>query len=223
MKRCVIVFTSMLTAFALGAQAQVSQTASVLDGSGRRISGGVFTGITAGGQPGGIAVSSAGGIVNYAGFLNTFSLQPALDSDQDGLEDEVDADNDNDTLDDGTELGGGAFDPITPTNPNVADSDGDGTADGEESVAGTDPTDPGAYLRILDIERAGPDVFVFWLGRGGMSYLLHGVDAAVLLPGPVVGTNTMFGGVAPWFVITNVHIEAVGPESDEYYAVEPAP
>lgn len=223
MKHSIIAVTAVFLACGTNAGAQLEQTASVLDGVGRRTTGGTFTSVTAGAQPGGITVSSGGGRVNYAGFLNTFSLKPWLDTDQDGLENELDPDNDNDTLSDGAEIVGNAFNPVTPTDLNDADSDHDGIGDGEEAAAGTDPTDPGAYLRIVAIERAGSNLSVSWFARSGKSYLLHGADAVALLPGPVIATNTQFGGVAPWFAITNTQFEAVGPATDRAYTIESAP
>lgn len=74
--------------------AQFTNRSSVLDGSGTIASGGVFTNLSAAGQPGGIAVSSGGSFVNQAGFLNTFFLKPGLDTDRDGIADEADLDND---------------------------------------------------------------------------------------------------------------------------------
>ena len=62
------------------------QTSSVLSGAGGQAAGGSFKLVSATGQPGGIEVSSGGNLVNYAGFLGTFNLQPNLDIDDDGLD-----------------------------------------------------------------------------------------------------------------------------------------
>lgn len=72
-------------------------------------------------------------------------VDPAADSDGDGLSDgaEVaagtdpfDSDSDNDGLEDGDEVNVHATDPLDP------DSDGDGYSDAAEVSAGTDPNDP---------------------------------------------------------------------------------
>lgn len=215
----VCVLGMMLSAFS--SDAQITQTSSVLDGSGTRSSGGSFTNISAAGQPGGIAVSSGGSFINQAGFLNTFSLRPNLDTDGDGLADELDQDNDNDQLADTTEIGGGAFSPVTPTGVNTADSDGDGMADGAEAVAGTDPSNIDALLEIVRINQAaGQDVG--WIARGGKTYVL--LARTNLLSGTYtpIATNIAVGGVAPWFVTTNAIVDASNIGA-EFYAVEVRP
>lgn len=205
----------------LSVVAQVSQTSSVLDGSGTRSSGGSFTNISAAGQPGGIAVSSGGSYVNQAGFLNTFSLRPNLDTDGDGLADELDQDNDGDGLADATEIGGSGFSPTTPTGVNTADTDGDGIPDGAESVAGTDPTNIDALLEMIRINQAGGQD-VAWVARGGKTYVL--LARTNLLAGTYtpIATNTAVGGVAPWFVTTNAIVDASNIDA-EFYAVEVLP
>ncbi len=201
--------------------AQVAHKSSVLNGSGTRSSSGSFTNISAAGQPGGIAVSSGGSYVNHAGFLNTFSLRPGLDTDGDGVADELDLDNDGDQLSDVAEVGGTGFSPVTPTGVNTADTDGDGVPDGAEAVAGTDPTNIDALLEIIRINQAaGQDVG--WIARGGKTYVVHARTNQLAGAYAPIATNTAVGGVAPWFVTTNAIVDASSLGS-EFYAVEVLP
>lgn len=201
--------------------AQFTNRSSVLDGSGGTSSGGSFTNISAAGQPGGIAVSSGGSFVNQAGFLNTFSLRPNLDTDGDGLANELDSDNDGDGLADLAEIEGSGFSPVTPTQVNVADTDGDGVPDGSESVAGTDPSNPNALLEVFRIAQAGGQQ-IQWTARGGKTYRV--LARTNLLAGTFtpIATNTAGGGVAPWFVVTNTAVD-VSSLGAEFYAVEVLP
>jgi hypothetical protein len=68
--------------------------------------------------------------------LDDLSLEPALDTDGDGIPNEIDTDDDGDGLDD-------AVESDTGTDPLDADSDDDGLSDGVEVLAViTDPNDP---------------------------------------------------------------------------------
>jgi len=196
---------------------------SVLDGAGSWSSGGSYSNLSAAAQPGGIAVSSGGGYVNYAGFLNTFLLKPGLDSDTDGLADENDSDNDNDSLTDLAEISGSSFSPPTATDVNNPDADDDDVTDGEESVAGTDPKDGEANLRIVSIDRSGSNPEVQWIARQGKEYRLRGSDGSYSPPQSVVGVST--GGLAngPWFATTNTYVDLTAPPTGRFYAVETAP
>ena len=201
--------------------AQITQKSSVLDGSGILSTGGSYTNISAAGQSGGITVSSGGAYVNQAGFLNTFNLRPDLDTDGDGLANEVDQDNDNDQLADAVEIGGTGFDPLTPTSLNTADTDGDGVQDGAEAMAGTDPTNIDALLEIIRINQASGQQ-VSWIARGGKTYVLHArtnLLAGSFMP---IATNIATGGTAPWFVTTNSLVDA-STMSAGFYAVEVMP
>jgi len=203
------------------AHAQYTNKSSVLDGSGARSSGGNFTNISASGQPGGVVVSSGGTFVNQAGFLNTFMLKPDLDTDGDGLADELDQDNDNDGLADAREISGSGFNPTTPTQVNATDTDGDGASDGAEAAAGTDPTNIDALLNIIRIAQAGGQE-VGWIARGGKTYILHARTNLLAGNFDPIATNTAVGGVAPWFITTNAIVDASNNLA-EFYAVEVLP
>lgn len=204
------------------AHAQISQTSSVLDGMGTRSTGGSYTHIGAGGQPGGIATSQGGSFYNQAGFLNTFFLKPHLDTDGNGIPDEADWDNDGDLLADLDEILGNQFDPTTPTNPNLWDTDGNGVSDYDEMIAGTDPTNPDATFEVIRIASVGGGQDVGWVARGGKTYVVHA--RTNLLTGALtpIATNTAVGGIAPWYVVTNAVVDATSVQS-EIYAVEVRP
>lgn len=206
------------------AHAQFTNSSTVLDGSGTVSSGGGYTNISAAGQPGGIAESSGGGYVNQAGFLNTFVLKPGLDTDGDGLANELDQDNDNDQLGDAAEIAGAGFSPTSPTLVNVADTDGDGMADGFESVSGTDPNDLNAHLRFVAISNSASGRDVAWLARGNSerTYVVRTAPAPGLPLSTVIFSNTLAGGAAPWFAITTTLVHA-SASNTQFYAVEVRP
>ena len=221
-----LAFVVLLLAGGATALAQFTNKSSVLDGSGTRSSCGSFTNLSAAGQPGGIAGSEGGGYVNQSGFLNTFLLQPGLDTDRDGLADELDPDNDNDGLTDAMEISGSAFNPATPTLVNVADTDGDGQLDGWEAVAGTDPTDSNSLFEFVAISStpAGRGVAVAWLARGNnqKTYVVRATADARQPYSTVVFSNTVAGGSAPWFAVTSSITNAC-TSNTQFYVVEVQP
>ena len=202
--------------------ADYTNTSSVLDGSGRWSGGGAYANISACAQPGGIAMSSAGNIINYAGFLGSFSLRPGLDTDGDGLANELDPDNDNDELADGDEVTGVTFDPITATDPDNPDSDDDGMSDGEEAVTGTDPTDETMYLHITDI-RVDPSpqrAIVTWQARGGRTYDIYGTENLLSdWPPVLLDQVAAAGGSPPWFKTSASYTNLIGPATSRFYRV----
>ena len=202
---------------AFTAYATIEQECSVLDSSGTRATQGALVNITAFGQAGTVSTSEGGSITHYGGFLGCVTLFPNLDTDNDGLADELDGDNDNDGLTDLTEGGGTAFMPNTVTDINNADSDNDGVSDRKEALAMTNPQDPNAFLQVLDIATTGPTT-VEWLARGGKSYNLIAVDDLVALGSAVVISNvTASGGVAPWLETTATADDTNAPTRRFYY------
>ncbi|MBU1909513.1 MAG: thrombospondin type 3 repeat-containing protein, partial [Verrucomicrobia bacterium] len=164
-------------------QAQYRQLSTVHDGSGTMstntvlLSGVDYRHVSAAGQPGGIFTSTNGTLVNYAGFLQAVDIKrPDLDTDGDGVIDELSTDNDGDTLTDQEEVEGSEFDPATVTLVNNPDTDGDSVPDGEESTAGTDPTDEDAFLQITAFRDAGGDKVLWWTARDGKQYSILSAD-----------------------------------------------
>ena len=195
------------------------QTSSVVDGAGGRSSGGSLSLVSAAGQPGGVETSRYGDTVLQAGFLNTFSLQPDLDTDGDGLPDEADPDNDNDGLGDGEELQGSAFIPATVTDLNNADSDGDGASDGDEAGAGTDPTDAAMYFTITSVEGTGDHVTITWQAKAGKRYAVYALDSVDSpRPGTKIGLDVIAtGGTGPWYATHAEKIDTTTLTKRFYY------
>jgi hypothetical protein len=195
----------------------------VLDSGGGKSTGGAFTNISAIGQPGGVNVTAGGPFVNMAGFLNTFWLQATFDVDKDGLPNELDYDNDNDGLPDHLELDGSSFNPPTPTMMNLADTDDDGVPDGWESAAGTDPTASNSVLKMVAINNVPAGRDIAWLARGN-NQKTYVVRAFPALPGgsSVIFSNTVPGGIGPWYAVTNALTHASN-SNVLFYAVEVVP
>jgi hypothetical protein len=182
------------------------QLSSVHDGSGVMSTNTVTLGpvayrhVSAASQPGGIFTSTNGAIVNHAGFLQAVDIKrPGLDTDGDGVIDELSTDNDGDALTDGEEIEGSEFDPATATLVNNPDTDGDNVPDGQEASAGTDPTDEDAFLQITALENRGGDKALWWTARDGKQYRILSADGNHAYPTNVEGTVTAAGGAAPWF------------------------
>ena len=207
-----------LLAFGVQADANTNNLASVLDGAGAWSSSGTLSNLSAVAQPGGVAVSSGGTYCNFAGFINTGGALGSTDTDQDGLIDMFDKDNDNDGIDDTVELAGTGFDPTTVTDVNNPDTDGDGVNDGNESQTGTDPTDIDAFLRFSAIHQNSP-VTLVWPARGGTTYNIYRTDDSLTNSPTLIGSTNVAGGTAPWFVITNTFTDASAPGTDRSYYV----
>jgi hypothetical protein len=150
------------------------QGCGVLDGAGGSMSNGAHRMLIAAHQPWPVGPSASSAHLHHSGFLQAFTLRPGLDVDGDGVADEHDPDNDNDGLSDALELSGGAFDPPSASDPQRADSDGDGAPDGGEADAGTDPADAQSTFQIVGIAVNGGQVAVVWTSRAGYRYTLLG-------------------------------------------------
>lgn len=200
--------------------AQISQIPSVADGSGGRSAGGDLAHVSAGGQPGGIGVARSGTLLNSAGFLGGAILRPDLDRDEDGLADEIDPDNDGDLLWDLDEIAGTAFAPLTATDLNESDSDGDGATDGEEAGAQTDPQDGSIYLHFTRVERDTSDnVALDWMARQNWLYRIYRFDPTNGLPGTHLADvrAPAVGGAGPWAVLTAGYTNAGTDVRRAYY------
>jgi Tol biopolymer transport system component len=93
------------------------------------------------------------------GELDQFDAFPAddtetIDTDEDGLGNNVDTDDDGDGLLDAVEVANN-LDPLDPTDADQ-DPDGDGFTSREEIAAGTDPLDPDSFPRALPVPLLGP-------------------------------------------------------------------
>lgn len=199
------------------AQAQVSNSSSVVDGGGGWCSNTTYRSVTAFAQPCPVGANESAANLNYSGFLNTFILHPDLDTDADGIVDENDPDNDNDGLRDLTELEGIAFNPATATDTQVADSDGDGATDGEEAGAMTNPLDAGSIFAVTAI-RAGGNLELTWKARGGQQYQIEVRDEVAGGDWEPFGSPvTAVGGVAPWYATTASLSVSRPAESRQFY------
>ncbi|MCX7817828.1 MAG: hypothetical protein N2652_01210 [Kiritimatiellae bacterium] len=123
------------------------------------------------------------------GWANAIDALP-YDTDNDGLNNVVDEDDDNDVLTDleEGELGTNALRP---------DTDGDGFDDGTEvRVLGTDPRQAGDHLRCADVRISGGRALVTWRASPGIVYRLqrsHGLAPGRWsdVSGPVVGSGLL--------------------------------
>lgn len=209
-----LLLATMCAALTAAAQS-FSPSRSVLDSSGRTVSGGAFGGAGASGQPGGVGPAAGGALVSEPGFFSTLALRPALDTDGDGTANELDPDNDNDGLSDRTELAGSAFDPATRTDVNNADSDGDEARDGAEAAAGTDPGSAASRLAITAAQRSGTGLQIDWAARSNRTYRVrYDGDLADGRPftGVVATVTARAPAPPPWYAMT-ARVTATNPPS----------
>jgi hypothetical protein len=199
-----------------------TNVSSCLDGAGDWSSGGGYSNISAVAQPGGISVSRNGDMINYAGFLNTFVLRPNLDTDGNGIPNELDPDNDADMIDDEGEILGTNFNPNTATEVNIADTDDDGVIDGHEAVAGSNPQDANQFLQIVSISDSAGGREIQWQARQGKDYIIRSGEDALVYPLPnELTTNTVSTpGAGAWLVTTGVYTDVSGSTNVSLYAVE---
>lgn len=214
------------------ALADFRNLASVQDGCGGMstntvvLAGTAYTNVSAAGQPGGVCTSTNGGWINYAGFLQAVDIKrPGLDSDGDGVIDELSLDNDSDSLTDVAEIGGTAFNPWTITDVNRADSDGDGMRDGQEADAGSNPTNRNSMLAIVSIATVSSNNLITWHARadGVKKYVVMASDRpSYANPTRALATNTYSAGAAPWYE-ADVSYTDCGATSNRYYFIRAIP
>jgi len=155
----------------------------------------------------------------HTGLANTFLLAPHIDTDNNGIPDENDPDNEGDLLSDLAELTGSEFSPVTITDPLLADTDSDGVTDADEAVMGTDPTDAYLYLKFTNIGNSPNDAVLGWIGREGYGYdILAATSAVELASTPVLMDHFTGGaGAGPWQLVYMVYSNIYQPRA--FYSV----
>ena len=105
--------------------------------------------------------------------------------------------------------------------PLLADSDGDGSTDGSESLAGTNPHDTNSLLEIVRLELSGEMGVVEWKSRGGKEYeVLRALSVEGLVSSPtVLGPFMATGGTGLWSETTSASTNAM-PGANAFYGVK---
>lgn len=224
MKRCVcfgVLWRSLVFGITLltVAHADVAQkSVQLAPGGGRMTEEGAYTHTAVGDAAGGV-VSVSGSQVHQSGFFGGAVIRPdavnAL-----GVPVEISSDNDGDQLSDLDELTGTAFGGYAATDPNAADTDGDGMADGDEASAGFDPMDSNHRPAITLIPQGQEGLFtVEWVGRGGGT-TNQIVWSRSLEPSTftnvLVSTN-LTAGAAPWFKTVSQASGSLGSDDLRYF------
>ena len=124
----------------------------------------------------------------------TIQLYPMVDSDGDGLSNQEELTGNDNVLTSANPVG-------KMTDPDIADSDGDGMNDGNEAIAGTDPTSANSVFRVSEIERDGAGVHLSWPSISGRVYHLQRSGAMssgwVDIGGEITASSAMATGLDP--------------------------
>lgn len=139
------------------AQDYVNTAASFTSGSASADAD--YTNISSFQQPVSPTYSTGDEYINHSGFLTGFIELSESDIDGDGLVDPLDPDNDNDGIPDTHEISGVTFTPPTPTDPNKADTDLDGSSDMAEYLFGHDPTNANSHFQIFLTKGISDDIY----------------------------------------------------------------
>jgi hypothetical protein len=223
--KCVLILVFLVGSIQWS-MATLSNATYVVDSAGGWSSGGTYSNLSVIAQSGGMVISASNSVVNYSGFLNTFVLNTELDTDNDGIADELDPDNDDDGLADIDELAGSAFDPATVTDLNLSDTDGDGMSDLVEASSGTDPLDASVLLHFTSVESSGDDLVLGWQARSNWTYRIRASDSIIddgdftnIVVSSVLVTNS---ASPPWYVTTNFYrqVGASANHAKRFYIIE---
>ena len=171
-----------------------------------------------------VELEGNGGAFSFALEFNAAPACVAGDNDADGLTncDEIqvygtnpnNADTDGDGMADGWEVQYGR-NPAIGQDGGV-DPDGDGRSDLHESVAGTNPDDPNSALRISSVGQAGGNCVVTWTTIPGKKYRVYSAtNLAGMIFSPLSGIITATG--------SSTNYSDVAGSGTKYYRVQIEP
>lgn len=197
----ILLLAAGLLAAATDARAYTNQCAAH-DSGGGAVSGVLYRASSSIGSLAGAPFAGTAAVRGRTGFLHMWTAS-ATDTDRDGIVDEDDNDDDGDTLADASEIAGTSFVPPTSTLPLRRDTDGDGSDDGAEQAAGTDPLDATALLRLVRIAPvAGGQVELRWIAREGRQYdVIRSAAVAGLATNGPAAVVTAGAGTGSWKVV----------------------
>lgn len=158
--------------------------------------------------------------VLYGGFLGAAYLAPH-DLSTHGLPQEMDPDDDGDGLPDWDEVTGTAFLGFAVTDPDRADTDGDGMDDYKEALLLFDPNDPLHALCFVAVTNTPSGLNLVWTTRGGGTtndvWWSSSLGAGAF--SNLYDSIVVFGGLPPWHKRTVVIPLPVSSTSNRFFRI----